>query len=234
MALQEAVKPVVKEGLLWTGEMKSDNAPIVSNSAEWDAWLAEHDQFRFVGTSGHFSARRERRSGGDYWYAYRRRDGVLHKAYLGKADDLTLERMEEVAAGLAGWAVLAQLSLAADAPGRPNGDSWLGDTSFTGLAKFRPPTLPPTLVTRPRLTDNINTPVTIIAAPGGTGKTTILNAWRQQRDGRGGADAVVVAWVALEQEDNQLLPFWATVVMALQAALGAVQPGLGQQLLPFL
>ncbi|MCW5864602.1 MAG: AAA family ATPase [Anaerolineae bacterium] len=234
MALQEAVKPVVKEGLLWTGETKSDNAPIVPNSAEWDAWLAEHDQFRFVGASGHFSARRERRSGGDYWYAYRRRDGVLHKAYLGKADDLTLERMEEVAAGLAGWAVLAQLSLAADAPGRPNGDSWLGDTSFTGLAKFRPPTLPPTLVTRPRLTDNINTPVTIIAAPGGTGKTTILNAWRQQRDGRGGADAVVVAWVALEQEDNQLLPFWATVVMALQAALGAVQPGLGQQLLPFL
>jgi len=239
------VKPVVKEGLLWTGEPKSDAAPIAPNSAEWDAWLAGHDQFRFVGASGHFSARRERRSGGDYWYAYRRRDGVLHKAYLGKAGDLTPERMEEVAAGLAGWAVLAQLSLAADAPGRPNGDSWLGDTSFTGLAKFRPPTLPPTLVTRPRLTDNINTPVTIIAAPGGTGKSTMLNAWRQQREGHGsadghgggddgGGDAMVVAWVTLEQEDDQLLPFWATVVMALQAALGAMQPGLGQQLLPFL
>ncbi len=223
-----AVKPVVKEGLLWTAEPQSGNVPIVPNSAEWDAWLAKHDQFRFVGASGHFSARRERRSGGDYWYAYRRRDGVLHKAYLGKAGDLTPERMEEVAAGLAGWAVLAQLSLAADAPGRPNGDSWLGDTSFTGLARFRPPTLPPTLVTRPRLTNNINTPVTIIAAPGGTGKSTMLNAWRQQRND------LLVAWVALEQEDNQLLPFWATVVMALQAALGAVQPGLGQQLLPFL
>ncbi|HQF71661.1 MAG TPA: hypothetical protein PLH39_10325, partial [Promineifilum sp.] len=221
------MKPVVKDSLLWTGESKPGEAPIVPNAAEWDAWLVDHDQFRFVGASGHFSARRERRSGGDYWYAYRRRDGVLHKAYLGKAGDLTPERMEEVAAGLAGWAVLAQLSLA-DAPGRPNGDGWIGDTSFTGLARFRPPTLPPTLVTRPRLTDNITTPVTLIAAPGGSGKSTMLNAWRQERGD------MFVAWVALEREDDQLLQFWATVVMALQAALGAVQPGLGQQLLPFL
>lgn len=216
------MKPVVKDGLLWARDVG-----LAPHSAEWDAWLAEHDQFRFVGASGHFSARREHRSGSDYWYAYRRRDGTLHKAYLGKGADLTLERLEEVAANLAGWTVLAQLSLTA-APGKPAGDNWNGDTSFPGLARFRPPTLPPTLVTRPRLTDNINTPVTVISAPGGSGKSTMLNAWRQERGD------VLVAWVALEREDDQLLQFWATVVMALQAALGAMQPGLGQQLLPFL
>ena len=60
------------------------------HSPEWCAWLVEHDQFRFVGDAGHFSARREgRKACGDYWYAYRRRDGILHKAYLGKASDLT-------------------------------------------------------------------------------------------------------------------------------------------------
>ncbi len=216
------MKPVVKDGLLWARDVG-----LAPHSAEWDAWLAEHDQFRFVGASGHFSARREHRSGSDYWYAYRRRDGTLHKAYLGKGADLTLERLEEVAANLAGWTVLAQLSLTA-APGKPAGDNWNGDTSFPGLARFRPPTLPPTLVTRPRLTDNINTPVTVISAPGGSGKSTMLNAWGQERGD------VLVAWVALEREDDQLLQFWATVVMALQAALGAMQPGLGQQLLPFL
>ena len=35
-----------------------------------------------------------------YWYAYRKVDGSLHKRYIGQDTDLTVERLEEVAAQL--------------------------------------------------------------------------------------------------------------------------------------
>lgn len=112
------MKPTVKNGALWTEEQEiALSPPVLLDSPEWNEWLISHRQFQFHGTTGHFSARRESRHGSDYWYAYRRRDGTLHKAYLGKVTDLTLGRLEEVAASLDGRMVLSQLSLTTDAPG---------------------------------------------------------------------------------------------------------------------
>ncbi len=218
------MKPVVKDGALWTEEQElALSPPILPNTPQWNEWLTSHRQFQFNGAAGHFSARRESRNGCDYWYAYRRRDGVLHKAYLGKATDLTLGRLEEVAGNLDGRTVLSQLSLTTEASGMGVDESWSATTSFSTRAKLRPPTLPLTLVTRPRLTRQISTPVTFISAPGGFGKSTMLNAWRQECD-------MPVAWAALDSDDDHLLRFWSTVIMALQT----VQPGLGQKLMPFL
>lgn len=218
------MKPTVKDGVLWTEEQElALSPPILPDTPQWNEWLTSHRQFQFMGASGHFSARRESRNGSDYWYAYRRRDGILHKAYLGKAAELTLSRLEEVAANLDGRTVLSQLSLTTDLPDKGADQGWSGTTPFATRAKVRPPTLPPTLVTRPRLTHQINTPVTFISAPGGFGKSTLLNAWRQECD-------MPVAWAALDSDDNHLLRFWSTVIMALQS----VQPGFGQKLLPFL
>ena len=39
-----------------------------------------------------------------------------------------------------------------------------------------------------------------------------------------------VAWAAMDGDDDQLLRFWSTVIMALQT----VRPGLGQMLMPYL
>lgn len=219
------MKPVIKEGILWTGEPGAAEAiPILHDSAQWHEWIATHTQFQFKGNGGHFSARRETRGAHDYWYAYLRRDGVLHKTYLGRPAELTLDRLEDVAAALVGKTVLSQLSLGAATADPPRGDNWNDNTTFSTRGKFRPPTLPPTLVTRPRLTSKISTPVTIISAPGGFGKSTMLNDWRQERDD------IPVAWAALDVDDDQLLRFWMTVIMALQT----VRPGLGQTLMPFL
>lgn len=216
---------MVKDGVLWRGGSGNDTlSPILCESDQWPEWLASHTCFQFKGVAGHFSARRENRSDCDYWYAYRRRDGVLHKAYVGRSCDVTLDRLEEVAAGLAGRTMLAHLSLAGDLPGNAANLSWNTHTAFLTRAKFRPPTLPPTLVTRPRLTSKINTPVAFISAPGGFGKSTMLNAWRQERA------PMPVAWAALDSDDDHLLRFWSTIIMALQT----VQPGLGQKLLPYL
>jgi LuxR family maltose regulon positive regulatory protein len=213
------MKPVVKDGVLRTEKREIVVcSPAFSDCPEWDEWLAGHERFQFDGAAGRFSARREKRNGCDYWYAYRRRDGVLHKAYLGRPADLSIDRMEEAAAHLAGIPLLAYLSLTPDTPVKPAG------ASFTTRGKFRPPTLPPTLVTRPRLTNQICPPVTFISAPSGFGKSTMINAWRQE------CDCMPVAWAALDTDDDHLLRFWSTVITALQA----VRPGLGQKLMPFL
>ena len=216
------MKPTIKDGVLWTEEQEiALSPPIQPDTPQWNEWLVSHRQFQFNGAAGHFSARRENRNGCDYWYAYRRRDGILHKAYLGKAADLTLDRLEEVAATLGGRTVLSQLALTTGVPAA--GENWSATTSFSTRAKFRPPTLPPALITRPRLTNQLSTPVTFISDPGGFGKSTMLNAWRQEC-------GMPVAWAALDSDDDHLLRFWPSVIMALQT----VQPGLGQKLMPFL
>jgi hypothetical protein len=48
---------------------------------------------------GNYRARKEeiKNREGQYWYAYKRIDGKLRKRYLGKSNDLTLERLEAAA-----------------------------------------------------------------------------------------------------------------------------------------
>ncbi|MAT96996.1 MAG: hypothetical protein CL608_07630 [Anaerolineaceae bacterium] len=218
------MKPIVKEGILWVEEQETAvSQPIPLDSPQWNNWLVHHKRFKFKGTAGHFSARREKRQGSDYWYAYRRRNGKLHKAYLGKSEEVTLARLEEAAANLAGETVLTKLALPPEMPNGRSRKTGLNGT-FPALTKFRPPILPLNLITRPRLSQKINAPVTFICAPGGFGKSTLLNAWQQERGD------MPVAWVALDADDNHLLRFWSTVIMALQT----VVPGLGKNLLPYL
>ncbi|MBI4671598.1 MAG: helix-turn-helix transcriptional regulator [Chloroflexi bacterium] len=77
------------------------------------------------------------------------------------------------------------------------------------------PRLPPALVSRPRLIERLNaglqhTPgVTLISAPAGFGKTTLLSHWIPQA-GR------PVAWLSLDEHDNDPPRFFAYLVAALQ------------------
>src|SRR5215204_1855873 len=78
---------------------------ITVDSPGWTTWLRDPAtrSFSFRGSSGTFTARKERRSGGDeYWSAYRKLGGKLRKVYLGKAEKLTLARLEDAATVLAG------------------------------------------------------------------------------------------------------------------------------------
>ena len=103
--------PVVREGVL-TFPPERDHAPIPVESPAWWTWVAAPDapSFRFEREALRFTARRERKPGGAYWYAYRQQRGRLHKVYLGRATDLTLSRLQ------AGAAALAALTDAADGP----------------------------------------------------------------------------------------------------------------------
>ena len=69
----------------------------------------------------------------------------------------------------------------------------------------------PNRVPRPRLIEQLNRtkPLTLIVAPAGFGKTTLLSDWiPQSRHG--------VTWLSLDEDDNDPIRFWAYVVAALQ------------------
>lgn len=79
-------------------------AKIEIGSRDWFDWL-DHDEtrsFAFEGFTGRFTARKEsKKRGTQYWYAYRWINGKTTKAYLGTSDNLTRQKLNEVAVRLA-------------------------------------------------------------------------------------------------------------------------------------
>jgi LuxR family maltose regulon positive regulatory protein len=75
------------------------------------------------------------------------------------------------------------------------------------------PPLLPGLVARPRLLHLLDqglvTKLTLVSAPAGYGKTTLLSAWAHQH-------TLPVAWVALDESDNDLARFRSYLQAALQ------------------
>ena len=194
-----------------------DDAPITVGTPGWFAWLENARTFTFASPSGSFSARKERRTrGGWYWKAYRTSNGKLHRAYLGKTEDLTPERLEKAAAALA--PAPAASDVQAVAPPAPPAAAMPLNLLATKL--FVPPARA-TLVSRPHLFDRVQRglegKLTLIAAPAGFGKTTLVSAWHASA----GSSAPPLAWVSLDPTDNDPLRFWSYVL----AALETVAPG---------
>lgn len=97
-------RPVVTDDTLRYQEQGHEQIVPVGTPA-WYAWLRTASAFTFCASSGQFTARRERAGNGRgdwYWKAYCRRGGKLCSAYLGKAERLSLERLQAVAAVLTG------------------------------------------------------------------------------------------------------------------------------------
>jgi LuxR family maltose regulon positive regulatory protein len=63
-------------------------------------------------------------------------------------------------------------------------------------------------------------PLTLISAPAGWGKTTLLHAWYAQAS----REHWPLAWVSLDAGDNNSLRFWTYVI----SALNALHPGVGE------
>jgi LuxR family maltose regulon positive regulatory protein len=92
---------------------ESDASPITVDTPAWFAWLEHATTFAFTSPSGRFTARKERQArGGGYWKAYRTSHGTLHRVYLGKAQDLTLDRLNHAATTLAAISAPAESPLA--------------------------------------------------------------------------------------------------------------------------
>jgi len=110
---------------------------------------------------------------------------------------------------------------------------------------YIPQTLPGELIARPRLTERLTAALarklTLISAPAGSGKTTLISqglaylrlATDDLRLEPGDQSEIVnpqVAWVSLDENDNDPVRFWTYII----AALETVQPDLGAAALPLL
>lgn len=220
--------PIVRDDLL----LASDE-PIAVGSAGWFAWLERAERFRYLGAWGGFTARRERSSsgrGGDYWRAYRRQGGRLAHAYLGKPGALTAERLRAADARLGAPERLTT-------PAAPTLAPLLA-------AKLAPPPLRADRVPRPELVQRLASgllPITLVAAPAGFGKTTLLAEWLADLpftpyDLQADTASPIAhrtsnivnpqaAWLALDQDDNDPARFWSYLV----AALGRLFPNMPEQ-----
>src|SRR5829696_8366017 len=249
--------PHVAGGVLH--DQEPPGAPeIAVDSPVWTAWLEDRatHSFSFEGPSGTFTARKERRSGSnkEYWSAYRKRGGKLRKVYLGKAEKLTLARLDEAATRLSGHGEKATASQPAH--------TTAGDSDSTGRAdavatedptpapdnrgRERPhqrmsgdpllltklsvpsarPSLVPRLRLRERLEEGLGRKLTLLSAPAGFGKTTLLSKWIGGLPDEGRP----VAWLSLDPGDNDPGRFWRYFV----TAVDQLQPGSGETALALL
>ena len=89
--------------------------------------------------------------------------------------------------------------------------------------KLHVPSLRRNVVERPRLQARLagatDAKLILVSAPAGFGKTTLVTAWLETVAGDGAA----VAWLALDERDNDPALFWSYVLAALELAV----PGLG-------
>src|SRR5947209_6066045 len=128
--------PVVSDHLLHILDQEAnEHTPVVVGSQRWYSWLAEEQNrsFSFRNAVGAFTVRREQKRHGQYWYIYRKSGGRLRKAYLGKVEEVTLERLGMMAA-----------MLVAQPDGSDDSDDGLrkGEQSPHPRASARPPLLP--------------------------------------------------------------------------------------------
>jgi LuxR family maltose regulon positive regulatory protein len=89
------------------------------------------------------------------------------------------------------------------------------------LAKFRPTTLPTTLLTRPtllgRLEAGASQRLTVVVGSAGAGKSVLLSSWAATREGE------VTSWLSCDEADADPVRFWAAFIQAPRA----VAPGFG-------
>jgi LuxR family maltose regulon positive regulatory protein len=221
--MRKTFKAYVKNDLVFFDEyITSTNKPIKVGTKPWFTWVGNKDSFVYEGSTGHFSARSELRRGCYYWYGYRRINGKLKKVYLGRSEDLTSECLEKASAQLTFQTFENNfVDYKPVPPSQTTATNILFSTKdqniFIPLLKIKPPAFPAKHLSRLSLIKKINSPITVICAPEGFGKTTLMNEWQQSCE-------MPVAWVSLDHEDNHSLHFWFLVVKALQS----ISPEIGQ------
>ncbi len=213
---------------------------LVVGTLAWDAWLIDATSFIVEHEHARFIARKERagnRRGGWYWRAYHKHKGILYRRYIGKAEELTLARLNEVAY------VFSQLHQQNKSTEErvtfkyTNSESrtkssleytfphtqWrLQNTSLDCNAllstKWSIPPARTSILPRQRLYERLQEikryRLTLISAPIGSGKTTLLSEWYAAS--RGDADPLPVAWLSLDEDDNDPVRFWTYFISAVK------------------
>ncbi|HLZ58181.1 MAG TPA: LuxR C-terminal-related transcriptional regulator [Ktedonosporobacter sp.] len=231
--------PQVIDDCLLLAKGASVRTSIPVGSQNWYTWLADaqNRSFSFKHQRGTFTARHECQRNSWYWYAYQKQNGKICKAYLGRAAELNLERLNNVATSLAEKRNAASVYPQGMTSGPqviPVGrrevilESGPLYQERILTAKLVLPPLADNLLPRPRLIERViqglQERLTLISAPAGWGKTTLMRQCCNDPIMRN----LPVAWLSLSASDNDPVTFWSYVT----AALDRARPGLTAALLP--
>ncbi|GCE31650.1 HTH-type transcriptional regulator MalT [Dictyobacter alpinus] len=229
--------------LLWSPEQATyvftgpseDTMPAFGNNRdEWLPWLETQHSFAFAGRHGRINLLKEQRrnSAEGYWYAYRRHQGRMRKRYLGLSSQLSIEKLEELAALLTHEPAVTSASPAT----APTSQSKTGNVNTENIRNptvsalsFEPLLIPKLQLPQPQksllsrerlwrlLDQGLEHKLTLISGPAGYGKTTAVSQWIAQGSSR--ADFPRVASVNLDEEDNDVVRFWRYLIAACQLLL---------------
>ena len=211
--------PRIANGILSYHDGVQERRVAVGDAAWWH-WLAGEGSttFRYANGGASFTARRERKHRRSYWYAYKRQGSTLRKVYLGKTDDMSLDRLDSAAHALAQPQPGGD-NHRASRPSRTRGESGREPLLPTKLVI---PVAPPDTIARPRLNSRLERAgtrkLTLISAPAGFGKTTLLSHWAAR-------SPWPVAWVSLDSADNDPTRFWSYFVAALNQLESGIAGG---------
>ncbi|MBV9614672.1 MAG: hypothetical protein JO031_04345 [Ktedonobacteraceae bacterium] len=222
--------PLVSDGQL---RSVAGTPGVAVGTTEWYAWLENNRSFSCETSSGLMTVRKERRPGGWYWYAYRRKRGILQRVYLGGSHNVTGERLNLAAQSLDAHPLPTKRRSAQAEAKEAQNSHRTRRSNILLTTKLCPPALRFNLVPRlrlmQRLDEGIERKLILVLAPAGYGKTTLLGAWQRYRREQRGQD-LLVAWLSLDERDNDPTFFWQHVI----AALETLQPGLGDDALALL
>ena len=183
------------------------------NDHAWFDWLASHTSFSFQGRGGHLNLLKETRphGGEGYWYAYVRQGKGRIKQYAGRTSNLTFAHLEHLAD--------VERLRSDRVPRIREVRRSLQDESVLEpllTSQLHAPRLASPLIEREdllsALDDGLERKLTLLSAPAGFGKTTLLAQWVKRQKQR-------VAWLSLSDEHNDPLCFLYYLIGSLQQIL---------------
>ncbi len=213
----------VEDGRLYQPLTGDD--PIVVGTPSWFDWLKQHATFTFVDYVGAFTAYRRNRHA--IWEALDHQAYQLSRIQLGPTHTLTLAHLQAATRTLAAQRSAGESPEALGAqPAEsdyllPRIAAQLSTDSALLRTKLFPPRLISDAIPRPRLLALLNMErggrLTLLCAPAGYGKTTLLAQWLTTL-------SRPVAWLSLNAADNELPSFVHALASALEQAVSSACP----------
>ena len=233
-----------RERYEWQHRGESNSYPLEPEDELGFFRLVDGSSFAFQGKHGRLTLRKEARLHGEgYWYAYRNQGRRTRKKYLGRTTSLSIARLEDIAKALDGESIastderskvmvetipklqvveLGEVRGAALQERIPVATAPPGQDALLLAPKLRlpRPRLHASLVVaRPHLLGRLDTgqegKLTLLSAPAGYGKTTLVSQWVSAHSDHQHRPSV--AWISLDPGDNDPIRFWRYVMTACQA-----------------
>jgi len=188
----------------------------------WFDWLEQQSAFLFLDRMGRFTAyKSDTDPDGKSWEAFRTRNGTCYRLPLGRSHTLTLERLQAAAQTLAvAYITVEPTEMRQATPaafkhkGRKTPANAGSPHSLMHTKLYRPASSSD-VIPRARLLERLDAALdgkaTLVSAPAGFGKTSLVADWTQTVERP-------TAWLSLDEHDNELAVFVSSLVAALQTA----------------